>query len=229
MVVFATRWHAVDASEVTAISDGEAQVRIRSTGAVGELRQAAYAKLRGRRGRSGYGCDGRDGRGAKQLESTRHALPMAAEPRAVKAGQRAFGRGPVRRAVAAAIRDVVARVAEYVPGYRLVKDPIFEPLDHVTIPGFGDFSGTKVTTFLEVEGAGDWLPRYAGNLDIMTAAAVQVGPLVVSPALVEHALDLHGVAAVDAVGAELRARGEVRDPDAGALAAHAKVASGAQN
>ena len=76
------------------------------------------------------------------------------------------------------IRDVVASVAEYVPGYRLVKPPVFEDItEPLKIPGFGSFCGTKVTTFLEVEGAGDWLPKYAGNLDIMTSAALRVGEL----------------------------------------------------
>ena len=77
-----------------------------------------------------------------------------------------------------AIVKVVERVAEYVPGYRLVKPPVFEDLvEPVRIPGHGEFSGLKVTTFLEVEGAGDWLPPYAGNLDIMTSAALRMGEL----------------------------------------------------
>lgn len=75
-----------------------------------------------------------------------------------------------------AIRDVVADVARYVPGYRLVQDPVFE--DDVTIPRDG-VTGTKVTVFLQVEGAGDYLPRYAGNLDIMTSAAMRMGELMV--------------------------------------------------
>ncbi len=78
----------------------------------------------------------------------------------------------------ASIRNVVTAVAEYVPGYRLVKPPVFELIDEpLMMPGFGAFTGTKVTTFLEVEGAGDWLPNYAGNLDIMTAAALRVGEI----------------------------------------------------
>lgn len=81
--------------------------------------------------------------------------------------------------ITASIEAVVARVAEYVPGYRMVKAPVFDDFtqDGVSIPGFGVFRGWKVTTFLEVEGAGDWLPKYAGNLDIMTSAALRMGEL----------------------------------------------------
>jgi acetaldehyde dehydrogenase len=77
-------------------------------------------------------------------------------------------------AIAASIRETVARVAQYVPGYRLVKDPVFDQVS-VSMPGFGAFDGLKTTVFLEVEGAGHYLPKYAGNLDIMTSAALQVG------------------------------------------------------
>ncbi len=77
-------------------------------------------------------------------------------------------------AIDASIREVVTRVAEYVPGYRLVKDPVFDEVS-VTIPGFGSFQGTKTSVFLEVEGAGHYLPKYAGNLDIMTSAALRMG------------------------------------------------------
>jgi acetaldehyde dehydrogenase len=80
--------------------------------------------------------------------------------------------GHDQAAVAASIEEMVTRVAAYVPGYRLKSPPVFEEGPYAT-PG-----GTvpaRVAVLLEVEGAGDYLPAYAGNLDIMTAAAVQVG------------------------------------------------------
>jgi acetaldehyde dehydrogenase len=75
-------------------------------------------------------------------------------------------------AVAAAVERMVARVAEYVPGYRLKSPPVFEQGPYA-IPG-GPVPA-RVAVLLEVEGAGDYLPPFAGNLDIMTAAAVRVG------------------------------------------------------
>jgi acetaldehyde dehydrogenase len=71
-----------------------------------------------------------------------------------------------RAAIEESVREMVARVQEYVPGYRLVAGPEFDELDD---------GRTKTSVFLEVTGAGDFLPPYAGNLDIMTAAAVAVG------------------------------------------------------
>jgi acetaldehyde dehydrogenase len=72
-------------------------------------------------------------------------------------------------AIAASIRDVVAEVQTYVPGYRLLNEPQFDA------PSLNSGGYAMVTTFVEVEGAGDYLPPYAGNLDIMTAAATKVG------------------------------------------------------
>lgn len=71
-------------------------------------------------------------------------------------------------AIEASIQEVAAYVATYVPGYRLVAEPQFD------VP-FGDTGKGRVAVFVEVEGAGDFLPPYAGNLDIMTAAATKVG------------------------------------------------------
>jgi acetaldehyde dehydrogenase len=75
-------------------------------------------------------------------------------------------------AVAGSIEAMVAEVSAYVPGYRLKSPPVFDTGPYAT-PG-GPAAG-RVVALLEVEGAGDWFPPYAGNLDIMTAAAVRVG------------------------------------------------------
>jgi acetaldehyde dehydrogenase len=72
--------------------------------------------------------------------------------------------------VAESIRQMVDVVAAYVPGYRLRADPQFDEVPD----GRGGTTG-RVAIFVEVEGAGDFLPPYAGNLDIMTAAAAKVG------------------------------------------------------
>ena len=60
-------------------------------------------------------------------------------------------------------------IQSYVPGYRLLQDPQFDPPSAIN----GGYA--RVSVFVEVEGAGDFLPPYAGNLDIMTAAATKVG------------------------------------------------------
>jgi acetaldehyde dehydrogenase len=72
-------------------------------------------------------------------------------------------------AIAASVRQIVADVAAYVPGYRLRAEPQFDD----PTPMSGGLA--RVAVFVEVEGAGDFLPPYAGNLDIMTAAATRVG------------------------------------------------------
>jgi acetaldehyde dehydrogenase len=71
-----------------------------------------------------------------------------------------------RAAITASIADIVAYVQTYVPGYRATVEPQFS----ITPDGTH-----RVAIFVEVEGAGDFFPPYAGNLDIMTAAATQVG------------------------------------------------------
>jgi acetaldehyde/propanal dehydrogenase len=70
---------------------------------------------------------------------------------------------PDEAAIAASLAAMVKEVQRYVPGYRLKNGPVFD--------------GRRVSVFLEVEGLGDYLPRYAGNLDIMTAAALRTGEI----------------------------------------------------
>ena len=78
-------------------------------------------------------------------------------------------------AVEASVEEMVKAVNRYVPGYRLKQKVQFDviPEDQpMNVPGLGKFSGLKTSIFLEVEGAAHYLPAYAGNLDIMTSAAL---------------------------------------------------------
>ena len=70
---------------------------------------------------------------------------------------------PDEAKIKASVRAMIADVQKYVPGYRLVNGPVFD--------------GNKVAIFMEVAGLGDYLPKYAGNLDIMTAAATRSAEL----------------------------------------------------
>lgn len=70
---------------------------------------------------------------------------------------------PDEAKIAASIKAMVAEVQRYVPGYTLKQNPVFD--------------GKRVSTFLEVAGLGDYLPKYAGNLDIMTAAALRTAEM----------------------------------------------------
>ena len=70
---------------------------------------------------------------------------------------------PDQARITASILQMIGEVQKYVPGYRLVNGPIFE--------------GNKVSVFMEVAGLGDYLPKYAGNLDIMTAAATRTAEM----------------------------------------------------
>lgn len=79
--------------------------------------------------------------------------------------------GADRAAITAAIHERVAEVQQYVPGYRLRSEPQFDEPSELW-DGMG-----RVAVFLEVTGNGDYLPPWAGNLDIMTAAALRVGEL----------------------------------------------------
>ncbi|MCG4455996.1 MULTISPECIES: acetaldehyde dehydrogenase (acetylating) [unclassified Pseudomonas] len=70
---------------------------------------------------------------------------------------------PDQDAITASVHAMIAEVQKYVPGYRLKNGPVFD--------------GNRVSIFMEVEGLGDYLPKYAGNLDIMTAAALRTGEM----------------------------------------------------
>jgi acetaldehyde dehydrogenase len=77
--------------------------------------------------------------------------------------------------IEASIEEMTAAVQAYVPGYRLKQKVQFDVIPEdapLTLPGIGKFSGLKTSVFLEVEGAAHYLPSYAGNLDIMTSAAL---------------------------------------------------------
>ena len=80
-------------------------------------------------------------------------------------------------AIAASVRDMVDEVQSYVPGYRLKQEVQFERIGAnapLFIPEMDDtFTGLKVSIYLEIEGAAHYLPAYAGNLDIMTSAALK--------------------------------------------------------
>ncbi|MGA8884963.1 MAG: acetaldehyde dehydrogenase (acetylating) [Acinetobacter sp.] len=70
---------------------------------------------------------------------------------------------PDQAAITASVQAMIAEVQKYVPGYKLVNGPVFD--------------GSRVSIYLEVEGLGDFLPKYAGNLDIMTAAAARTAEM----------------------------------------------------
>jgi acetaldehyde dehydrogenase len=83
-------------------------------------------------------------------------------------------------AVAASVHGMVARVQRYVPGYRLKHEVQFrrvgvDSFENDVLPSGARAERLMVSVFLEVEGAGHYLPPYAGNLDIMTSAALRVG------------------------------------------------------
>jgi acetaldehyde dehydrogenase len=88
-----------------------------------------------------------------------------------------------REAVETSVRAMADEVASYVPGYR-IKGLAFDDGPFATPGGLAD---ARVSVFLEVTGNGDYLPRYAGNLDIMTASAVRVGETIAAERFAEVA------------------------------------------
>ena len=87
---------------------------------------------------------------------------------------------PDQKRITASILEMIAEVQKYVPGYRLVNGPVFD--------------GNRVSVFMEVTGLGDYLPIYAGNLDIMTAAAARTAEMFAEE-LLNGTLTLEPVAA----------------------------------
>lgn len=87
------------------------------------------------------------------------------------------------------VQTMVSAVSDYVPGYRLKQEVQFDRIpaeQPVNIPGLGPRSGLKVTVLLEVEGAAHYLPAYAGNLDIMTSAALAAADRIAARLLAER-------------------------------------------
>jgi acetaldehyde dehydrogenase len=83
--------------------------------------------------------------------------------------------GGSEEAIEASVQEMAAAVQRYVPGYRLKQRVQFDRIPAaapLSIPGVGKLAGLKTSIFLEVEGAAHYLPSYAGNLDIMTSAAL---------------------------------------------------------
>ena len=92
---------------------------------------------------------------------------------------------PDREKITESVHAMIREVQKYVPGYKLVNGPVFD--------------GKRVSLFMEVEGLGDYLPKYAGNLDIMTAAAARTAEMfaeqILSGNLVLHPTPSTSVAA----------------------------------
>jgi acetaldehyde dehydrogenase len=87
-----------------------------------------------------------------------------------------------RDEIVTSVTAMVAEVSRYVPGYRLKQNVQFVDVD-TYLPGLGrPFTGVGVSVFLEVSGAGHYLPEYAGNLDIMTSAALRTAERIVEVA-----------------------------------------------
>ncbi len=91
---------------------------------------------------------------------------------------------PDQAAITRSVHAMIAEVQKYVPGYRLKNGPTFD--------------GRKVAIFLEVEGLGDFLPKYAGNLDIMTAAGARTAELF-ARAMLDGTLTLAAAAPMETV------------------------------
>jgi acetaldehyde dehydrogenase len=98
--------------------------------------------------------------------------------------------GADEQQIEASVAAMVEKVRSYVPGYRLKQKVQFERFgsnNPISIPGVGEFEGIKSSVFLEVEGAAHYLPAYAGNLDIMTSAALRTAEKIAQKKLARRA------------------------------------------
>ncbi len=82
---------------------------------------------------------------------------------------------PDQQAITDSVLAMVSEVQKYVPGFTLKNGPVFD--------------GKRVSVFLEVAGLGDYLPKYAGNLDIMTAAALRTGEMIAKQMIAKQSKD----------------------------------------
>jgi acetaldehyde dehydrogenase len=98
--------------------------------------------------------------------------------------------GADEAAIEASVQAMVGKVQDYVPGYRLKQKVQFERFgsnNPVFMPGVGPVEGLKTSVFLEVEGAAHYLPKYAGNLDIMTSASLKTAEKIAARKLLKRA------------------------------------------
>jgi acetaldehyde dehydrogenase len=135
-------------------------------------------------------------RGIEQVGGAAHGkaiiiLNPAEPPMLMRDTVMTLSSGADEAVIEAAVEAMVARVAAYVPGYRLKQRVQFERFgsnDPARIPGIGTFEGIKTTVFLEVEGAAHYLPAYAGNLDIMTSAGLVTAEKIAARRLAKEAV-----------------------------------------
>lgn len=120
-------------------------------------------------------------RAIKEIGGARHAkaifqIDPVTPPVPMRVTVSTLSAGADPEEVVRAVSGVVAAIADHLPGYRLLEaihlDKVEAPLN---VPGLGAFVGLRTTVVLEVAGAGDYLPAYAGNLDVLTCAALRAG------------------------------------------------------
>jgi len=117
-------------------------------------------------------------------------LNPAEPPMMMRGTVNCLSSGADEQQIEASVTAMVEKVKGYVPGYRLKQKVQFERFgsnNPISIPGVGEFEGIKSSVFLEVEGAAHYLPAYAGNLDIMTSAALRTAEKIAQKKLARRA------------------------------------------